>query len=413
MTYVIDPRYRPMQTVVHNAPTAYQVAAAYHAGVQVNPQRVSHWSMFQVEQVFKAQFHCLSKIYYIQNSPNPHPLQQTQNYINYAQSQNHAQIGTHAHNHAQNPIQKRVKISHPQETPAKVYKRSSPQMVLQKRAHKQSHQQAQRSQIRAKGTPQTQTQPLAQINAQPLAQIHAPTPVKIHAQGHAQIHTQSPAQVNAQINAQPLAQLHAPTPKIHAPTPVRIHAQGPAQIHTKSPAQINAQPLAQLHAQTTTHTQTPKTPAQTTVKIPAQGPAQIPAQAPKIPAQTTVNIPTQSSAQIPAQTPVKIPAQGPAQILTQSSAQKPKQNLAQKPVKHDAQNSTRRPQAVRVDRLQAPAPWKTNLERLMDDIESDQEFGYSPEFHMKVMAASKFCVALYASYASSTSTNFLYFSLLL
>ncbi|EGG04970.1 uncharacterized protein MELLADRAFT_108028 [Melampsora larici-populina 98AG31] len=43
MTYVIDPRYRPMQTVVHNAPTAYQVAAAYHAGVQVNPQQAGKY----------------------------------------------------------------------------------------------------------------------------------------------------------------------------------------------------------------------------------------------------------------------------------------------------------------------------------------------------------------------------------
>ncbi|EGG00254.1 uncharacterized protein MELLADRAFT_112015 [Melampsora larici-populina 98AG31] len=113
VTYIIDPRYRPMQEVVRTTPTAnHQVVGVYQAGAQANPQQ----------------------IYYMQNSPNPLPLQQNQNYINYAH--NHAQIGTHTQNHAQNPVQKRVKLSHPEETPAKICKESSPQIVLQKRAQR-------------------------------------------------------------------------------------------------------------------------------------------------------------------------------------------------------------------------------------------------------------------------------------
>ncbi|EGG00270.1 uncharacterized protein MELLADRAFT_93752 [Melampsora larici-populina 98AG31] len=108
VTYIIDPRYRPMQEVVRTTPTAnYQVAGAYQAGAQVNPQQV----------------------YCTQNSSNLRPLQQIQNYPS-----NHAQI--RAHHLAPDHIQKRVKLSHPEETPAKICKESSPQIVLQKRAQR-------------------------------------------------------------------------------------------------------------------------------------------------------------------------------------------------------------------------------------------------------------------------------------
>lgn len=184
ITYGIDPRYRPMQVVVHNAPTSYQVAAAYHAGV--NPQQ----------------------IYHTQNPANLRPLQQNQNYIN------QAQIRAQAQNHVQNHIQKRAKLNHDgssAQSPAQIHIPKRPQKHVQKRTQKLND-----TQIRAKSSAQTQ--------AQSTVQIHAQTPV---------FHTQRLAQIAPQNHAQSLVKPDAQNHTVET-DPVCVPANIQAPTHWKT-----------------------------------------------------------------------------------------------------------------------------------------------------------------------------------